>query len=149
LPFADLLGGKIVHVSFDCPENLRKAFNSATKANATSSCHTYRGFMQTYIVASHYRKACFPNTNEPVVIENLVMPTFVKSRIKRYSVEVESEVSFLEYTTCQFPSCKRKGIFGVLHWKGEVSRDIKACHSCFEKWKDDPLYDVVRAVSDG
>lgn len=147
LPFADLLAGETKHVSFDCPENLRKAFKSATKANGTTYCHVLRGFMQTYVVASHYRKACFPNTNEPVVVENLFMPTLVRKRLRRVLEEVE-EVSFLEYSTCEFPKCKHRGIWGVLRQKGGFRSETKCCKECFQKWKDSDLYEVLRAVSD-
>lgn len=126
LPFADLLGGPIVHLSFDTPKNLRTAFNSAAKANGTSACHVLRGFMQVYIVADHYRKACFPNTNKPVVIEKLVMPTYVKKRVRRYAVEEETEVT--QTVSCCL--CHKRAVAIYQHERG-VQQYACESHSQF------------------
>lgn len=94
LPFEDLLGGPTVHLSFDCPKNLRTAFNRATESVGQATCFVLRGFMQAYIVAQHYRQACFPKALEPVNIENLIMPTYVKERVRR--VKVVDKVEYID-----------------------------------------------------
>ena len=81
----DLFGGKMTHLSFDCPENLRIAFKSECKRQGLSVCHLLRNFMTSFIIASRL-KACFPNTMDvPFVnIEQLVTPVFVKGRVRRF-----------------------------------------------------------------
>jgi hypothetical protein len=113
LPCSDLLGGKIVHVSFDCPENLREAFNQATKANGTSTCFVLRSFMQTFVVSAHYGEACFPNTKKPIVVENLVLPTFVKNRVRRYkTTEYIDEEKTVR--VCTVAGCKNEAVAKAL-----------------------------------
>ena len=123
LPFVDLLNGRIVHVSFDCPINLRKAFNSATKANGTSTCFVLRGFMQAYVITAHYQEACFPNTKKPIVIENLVMPTFVKSKVRRIKEIVEEET--IAFDKCAFDTCKKQAVA-----KGVWLETVKVYNLC-------------------
>lgn len=107
LPFSDLLDGPIVHLSFDCPKNLRLAFKQATHSTGQTVCFVLRGFMQQYIVSQHYRKACFPNTLQPVKIENMILPTYVKSRVRR----VQVVDGFEDVDTCRFCGGKAIGKF--------------------------------------
>lgn len=87
----DLFGGDIVHLSFDCPRNLRDAFNQAVWAAGGTSCQVLRKFMVVTVEAQKYGKACLSNTLQPVNIETFIAPTFVKSRLRRVKVVEETE----------------------------------------------------------
>ena len=90
----ELMQGEIVHLSFDCPKNLRNTFKLTVKANGSSICHVLQTFMLTYLTAAHQQKACFSNTmRNHIVIEHLVVPTYVKERVRRVkTVERVEEV---------------------------------------------------------
>jgi hypothetical protein len=128
LPFVDLLNGRIVHVSFDCPENLREAFNSATKANGTSTCFVLRGFMQTYVVTAHYQEACFSNTKKPIVIEKLVMPTFVKTRVRRIKTKEVFEEENETIAFCGVGNCKKTAVARGIWLQTKLEYNLCSLH---------------------
>lgn len=100
LPFTDLMAGEHTHLSFDCPKTLRKAFKLAVKANGSSICHVLQTFMVTYLVSNHYQKAYFNNTmRAPIVVENLVVPSYVKRRVRRMREEVVEEFEYNYYSS--------------------------------------------------
>ena len=84
-----LFDGKIVHVSFDCPYNLREAFKHEIISNRTSQCKELQKFMLSYIVVSRLKKHALGNTlsklvDVPFTIENLSLNQYVQSRPRRY-----------------------------------------------------------------
>jgi hypothetical protein len=130
--------------SFKGNKELWKGFVSYCKANFGSVCHV----LEPIQIALLTKQVVQSNTIRPLVIENLIVERAVK-RVRRYSVEEVEEVSFLEYSSCQFPRCKRRGIWGVLRLRKGLKAEVKCCKSCFETWKGDPRYEVVRVVADG
>ena len=83
-----LFEGDIVHLSFDCPRNLRTAFNSESKANGTSTCKNLQHFMASYVAVSRTKKHALGNTlaklvDVPFVIENLNFEQYVQSKPRR------------------------------------------------------------------
>ena len=77
LGLKDLFGGNIVHFSFDCPSNLRKAFVQECRSNGTSACKEEQKLMASYVVASRMKKHALGNTmskliDVPLVIEKMV-----------------------------------------------------------------------------
>lgn len=70
LGLTDLFGGKMVHLSFDCPTNLRTAFNHETKQNGSSSCQELRRFMSNYVATSMVKKNALGNTMSKIVETN-------------------------------------------------------------------------------
>lgn len=119
----DLMGGKIVHTSFDCPKNLREWFKRATKANNTSMCPILQSFMVTYVEAALLKKACFSNT-QPIVVENLVVPSYVKRRLRRGKVTHEYEV-IEEVVTARCGFCEKEAVACFRHVKS--GRESGAC----------------------
>lgn len=145
-PFQDLMGGEIKHVSFDCPENLRNAFKTAVKANGSSVCPVLQTFMVTYLAANHYQKACFSDTiRSPVIIEKLVVPTYIKKRIRRFkkeTVEVEEEV-----TVCGFRGCEEVAVAAGVYRK---DREFLLCEKHLVEAKSKPReWKVLRMHADG
>lgn len=57
-----LFEGKLVHLSFDCPLNLRTAFNREVRANGNSVCKLLQQYMSAYISASMVKKHAIGNT---------------------------------------------------------------------------------------
>jgi len=84
-----LFGGKIVHVSFDCPLNLREAFKTEIMENKSSQCKELQKFMLSYIVVSRLKKHALGNTlgklvDVPFTIGELNLNQYVQSRPRRY-----------------------------------------------------------------
>jgi len=123
----DLLGGKVVHLSFDCPKNLRDYFNKVAKRKVGSSCKLLRSFMLKTIAQHVLEKHALGNTLSDVVpavfhVPNIVMPTYVQSRPRRYvrgSVVREVDVDEGEGVKCVF--CGRSAVGFYQHLsRGEV-----------------------------
>ena len=96
LGLTDLFGGKIVHVSFDCPNNLRAAFNEACKFENRSSCKIQQEIMASHVIAVQTKKNALGNTMSRLVdanftIENLNFGQYVQSRPRRLIRNVEPE----------------------------------------------------------
>jgi hypothetical protein len=60
--FFDLFSGKTVHYSFDCPENLRKAFNWAKEQTKEDGCQILQRFMALYALRTYMQKHAYGNT---------------------------------------------------------------------------------------
>ena len=85
----DLLGGDVVHLSFDCPRNLREYFNQVARRKYGSTCRALRKFMLIECVEDILKKHALGNTLADVVpsvfnVPQIVMPTYVQSRVRRY-----------------------------------------------------------------
>lgn len=83
-----LFDGKLTHLSFDCPNNLRSAFKTESKSNSVSVCKNLQKFMASYVVTSRVKKHALGNTlaklvDVPFVIENLNFEQYVQSRPRR------------------------------------------------------------------
>ena len=102
----DLLGGDIVHLSFDCPKNLRRYFNQVARRKYGSTCRGLRKFMLIECVEDILKKHALGNTLSDVVpsvfnVPQIVMPTYVQSRVRRY-VRNEAISGVNEYFVNQF-----------------------------------------------
>jgi len=123
----DLLGGDTVHLSFDCPKNLRDYFNKVAKRKVGSSCKLLRSFMLKTIAQHVLEKHALGNTLSDVVpavfhVPNIVMPTYVQSRPRRYvrgSVVKEVDVDESEVVRCVFCDNPAVGYYQHLS-RGEV-----------------------------
>lgn len=92
----DLFGGEIVHASFDCPSNLRKAFKEVTNQEGSSVCKELQKYMAARVIVSRLKKHALGNTlsklvESSFVIENLNLNTYVQSRVRRYHKEITAE----------------------------------------------------------
>jgi hypothetical protein len=88
--FSDLFGGKKVHYSFDCPENLRKAFNWAKEQTGEDGCEILRRFMALYILRVSIEKHAYGNTlmrlvNMPLWVDRVEYNQFFE-RVRRVNV---------------------------------------------------------------
>ena len=113
-----LFDGKIVHVSFDCPLNLRKAFMREIKENGSSACKELQKFMASYVVVSRLKKHALGNTlsklvDMPVVIENLSLNQYVQSRPRRH-------VRNVGFVKCEARGCGEPAEFRFHHYNGRV-----------------------------
>ncbi|MEM0008048.1 MAG: hypothetical protein QXR89_07290 [Candidatus Bathyarchaeia archaeon] len=91
--FKDLFGGKIVHVSFDCPENLRKAFNLVVKEKKESACKILQKYMALHVLKTTLEKHAYGNTlrrliESPIKVDEVRFEQYVQSRPRRYSKNV-------------------------------------------------------------
>lgn len=143
LPFVDLMGGEIVHQSFDVPLNLRIAFKSAVKGAGSTVCYVLQSFMAAYVVGSHYQKECFSNTQNngfgpnKVVIENFEIPSYEKLRSRRRDVAEKDFKKICYVKSCDEPAT----VLGVWTVNGN---QFWACedHKC-SIWLKDKRWDVV------
>jgi len=139
-----LFGGKLVHLSFDCPLNLRKAFKQEIMENKSSQCKELQKFMLSYIVVSRLKKHALGNTlskllDMPVSIGELNLNQYVQSRPRRYvrgSVVREVDVDESEVVKCVFCGSPAVGYYERLGKKkvptGEI---VPLCefHAKFDK----------------
>jgi len=114
----DLLGGDIVHLSFDCPRNLREYFNQVARRKYGSSCRVLRSFMLKIIAQHVLEKHALGNTLSDVVpsvfnVPQIVMPTYVQSRPRRY-------VKDSRFVSCQARGCRERAEFRFYHYNGNV-----------------------------
>ena len=87
--FKDLFGGKIVHLSFDCPENLRNAFNSVVKAKGESACKILQKYMALHVLKTTLEKHAYGNTlsmlvDVPLRVGEVRFEQYVQSRPRRF-----------------------------------------------------------------
>ena len=92
--FKGLFGGKIVHFSFDCPENLRNAFIPLAKQKNGSACKTLQNLMAIFILKTMIEKHAFGNTlaqvlDLPIRVGEVRFEQYVQSRPRRL-VEAQS-----------------------------------------------------------
>jgi hypothetical protein len=88
--FSDLFGGKKVHYSFDCPKNLRDAFNWAKKQTGEDGCEILRRFMALYVTKVIIEKHALGNTlmrvlNTPLWVDRVEYNQFFE-RARRINV---------------------------------------------------------------
>lgn len=67
-----LFEGKLTHLSFDCPTNLRTAFNHATKQNGSSVCKMLQQYMAAYVTATMIKKHALANMKIDVEKQTVV-----------------------------------------------------------------------------
>ncbi len=123
----ELFGGEIVHLSFDCPINLRTAFNQATKANGTSACQILRLFMSAYVKSNYGKEHATSNTitqSSPIIIKKLETNQYVQTRPRRLIRHVEPQnVGVNGSLTCQIGSCSEVAIAeGIYRNDGKTYR---------------------------
>jgi len=91
--FKDLFGGKIVHMTFDCPLNLRKAFNEAAKAKGESACKILQKYMALHVLKTMLEKHAYGNTlsmlvDVPLHVGEVKFEQYVQSRPRRFGSNV-------------------------------------------------------------
>lgn len=91
-----LFDGKLVHLSFDCPTNLREALNAETKANNTSTCKVLQYLASVYVVKSRIQRHALGNTFSKVLdgkfsIGEMNFTQYVQTRPRRLIRKIETE----------------------------------------------------------
>ncbi|MCS7114915.1 MAG: hypothetical protein RMJ15_06800 [Nitrososphaerota archaeon] len=94
--FSELFGGKIVHLSFDCPEKLRNAFNQAVKAKGESACKILQKYMALHVLKATLEKHAYGNTlsrvvDVPLCVGEVRFEQYVQSRPRRFGGNVRVE----------------------------------------------------------
>jgi hypothetical protein len=111
-----LFEGKMVHYSFDCPLNLREAFNTETKENGTSGCQEARRLMAQYVFSSMVKKHALGNTMSKIAesnfsIESMNFTQNVQSRPRRYlNNSVGAELTVDGSAECMIGSCGKAAV---------------------------------------
>ena len=87
--FKGLFGGKIVHMSFDCPLNLRNAFNETVKAKGESACKILQKYMALHVLKSTLEKHALGYTlsrvvDVPLRVSGVRFEQYVQSRPRRF-----------------------------------------------------------------
>lgn len=88
LGLTELYCGKVVHVNFDCPTNLRLAFKHECKDNGSSTCKELTKYMANYVATSRIKKNALGSTMSRFVdanftIESMTFTQNVQSRPRR------------------------------------------------------------------
>jgi len=91
--FKGLFGGKIVHMSFDCPENLRKAFVETVKLEKSSACKILQKYMALHVLKATLTKHALGNTlsllvDVPLRVGEVRFEQYVQSRPRRFGRSV-------------------------------------------------------------
>jgi hypothetical protein len=91
--FKGLFGGKIVHMSFDCPENLRKAFVETVKLEKSSACKILQKYMALHVLKTTLTKHALGNTlsllvDVPLRVGEVRFEQYVQSRPRRFGGSV-------------------------------------------------------------
>jgi hypothetical protein len=86
--FKDLFGGKIVHMSFDCPKNLREVFVSLAKEKFGSACKALQFLMAVFVLKTTLERHAFGDVlsrvaNPPIHIGEVKFLQYVQSRPRR------------------------------------------------------------------
>jgi hypothetical protein len=144
LGLTDLFGGKIVHVSFDCPNNLRIAFNEACKFENRSSCKIQQEIMASHVIAVQTKKHALGNTMSRLVdanftIENLNFGQYVQSRPRRLIRNVEPEtLTSSGLLTCQIGNgtCLNQAIGKGVYLK--TGKEYRLCKVHLESFVGNP-----------
>lgn len=137
----NLFEGKITHYSFDCPKNLRVAFNNAVKANGSSGCKNLVNYMVAYVSATMIKKTALANTfldagknKETVVnvgINELSFTQNVQNRPRRLvSCNSEAVVNDPELEgRCMIGNCKSPSVDVMIYQpKGGDAKDYRVCN---------------------
>jgi hypothetical protein len=129
----DLMSGERVHMSFDIPLKLRKAFKTATRQNKQTMCPVLQDFVMVYVAATRYQKECFNNTLGSVVsIENLVIPSYERLKFRRQKDDDKTPGVFCEFRECSDVIVGK----AVLKVK---DREYAVCSEHLAYCKSDPL----------
>jgi hypothetical protein len=123
----DLFGGKIVHIGFDCPENLRKALKQETHDNGSSYCKELQKYAVSYVVASRAKKYALGTTMSRFVDANFTIgemnfTQYVQTKRRRkikktLEIDEETETTAL---VCGYRGCKNEAVAkGVFQGKRE------------------------------
>jgi hypothetical protein len=140
-----LFEGKITHLSFDCPTNLRLAFKKATKAKGSSICKTLQQIMKAYVEAYYTQKTALGNTltkdsNDngfSIIIEKLESNQYVQSRPRRLMRNVESELITNEGEfTCEIGNCHNEAIGSGFFIPTET--EYRLCKLHYENYLNNP-----------
>lgn len=88
-----LFSGKIVHFNFDCPENLRKAFNKVKVERKESGCKILQQFMALYVLKHTLNKIAYGTTlsrlvDVPLRVGEVRFEQYVQSRPRRFGGKV-------------------------------------------------------------
>jgi hypothetical protein len=91
--FKGLFGGKVVHMSFDCPENLRKAFVETVKLEKSSACKILQKYMALHVLKATLTKHALGNTlsrvvDVPLRVGEVRFEQYVQSRPRRFGRSV-------------------------------------------------------------
>lgn len=131
-----LFDGDTVHLSFDCPTNLRLAFNAETKHNGTSVCKELTHFMAQYVFSSLVKKHALGNTISKLAetnftIESMNFTQNVQNRPRRL-VSCNSEVvgnDDVELDNrCMIGSCRNEAKEVMTYQlKGAEAKDFQVC----------------------
>ncbi len=137
------LSGPIKHLSFDCPENLRKALKSTAKAQGQSVCSVLQTLALAYIIAS---QACFSNTFKPAVtIEKLVLQRVVQRHRRvyhdrEYADVVQEAVQLGEPGVCH--ECSSRSYVSPRITIG--NQRVFLCRSCARSWIRKGFIEVLK-----
>jgi hypothetical protein len=117
-----LFDGKMTHTSFDCPRNLRQAFNEECRGNGTSCCQELRRFQVLYVITSRLKKHAYGNTisqaiDANVSIGNLSFTQNVQSRPRRLLREPAKGNEVSEEPKCRVRNCGRVAVTIALYVK--------------------------------
>lgn len=138
------MDGAVKHVSFDCPDNLRKALKSTAKAQGQSVCSVLQMLTMAYIIAS---QACFSNTIRPnVTIQNLTLQRVVMRHRRvyhesEYTDVVQDVVEVGELGKC-FQCGTRERVYPHVTLANER---VFLCGSCAKRWIAEGKIEVGRA----
>jgi hypothetical protein len=91
--FKGLFGGKVVHMSFDCPENLRKAFVETVKLEKSSACKILQKYMALHVLKATLTKHALGTTlsmlvDVPLRVGEVRFEQYVQSRPRRFGGSV-------------------------------------------------------------
>ena len=119
LMLSRLYEGEMVHTGFDCPLNLRTAFNRETKANGSSTCQELRHFMAAYVTTSMLQNLTFTTPkiskrNSSVSIGALNFTQNVQSRPRRL-VSRNNLGAVVNDDRCMVGQCKNNSVDTALY----------------------------------
>ena len=91
--FKGLFEGKIVHLSFDCPEKLRNAFNQTVKSKGESACKILQKYMALHVLKATLEKHAYGYTlsrvvDVPLRVGEVRFEQYVQSRPRRFGGNV-------------------------------------------------------------
>ena len=110
-----LFSGKLTHLSFDCPTNLRTAFRTETKDNGTSVCKELQKYRVSYVATSRIKKHALGNTLSKAlassfVVENLNFEQYVQSRPRRLLRGTTGSSASSASNLCTVKGCRKSAV---------------------------------------
>ena len=128
----------LVHLSFDCPKQLRDAFNWATKANGTSTCKMLQQLALNYTLATMVKKHALANTNlspekEATVVNlnigDMNFEQYVQNRPRRLIANHNVDAVVNGPVVCGIGSCGKKAVDVAVYVPSGVSYDLCSFHA--------------------